>query len=159
MKTNFKILNLFYIIPFLIGVIAPFVSAIIVIELFFVGIFLAFLLGISIIILIANIFVNQKENYFNRYSTMIAFIIPIFIFSQILSSFVVNKVQKFRSDLIIRKIQNKEIEIPSKPKKSFGIEYYKLKNNDFVVEYERGFFVTEKYYDSEKKWKSYGWND
>lgn len=139
--------------------IAPFVSAIIVFEFFFVGIFLAFLLGVSIIILIVNIFVNQKENYFTKYSTMIAFIIPIFIFSQIFSSFVVHSIQRFRSDFLIKKLQNNEVEISSNPRKSFGIEYYKLKNNDFIVEYERGFFVTEKYYDSEKKWKSYGWND
>lgn len=159
MRTNFKIINLVYIIPFLVGIITPFVSAIIVIELFFVGIFLAFLLGISVIVLIVNIIVKKKRNYFTKDSTMIAFIIPIFIFSQILSSFVVHKVQRFRSDLIIKKIQNKEIEIPSKPEKDFGIEYYKLNDNDFVVEYERGFFVTEKYYNENKEWKSYGWND
>lgn len=155
MRINFKKSNLIYIISFLFGIITPFVTAIIVIEFFYIGIFLPFLLVISVLIL----FINKKKNFFSKETTKIAFVLPIFIFSQILSSFIVDKIQRFRSNLIISKIQNKEIEISSTPKKNIGIEYQKLKNNDFVIKYGRGFFVTEIYYDSEKEWKSYGWND
>lgn len=159
MRINFKKSNLIYIISFLFGIITPFVTAIIVIEFFYIGIFLPFLLVISVLILLVNIINNKKKNFFSKETTKIAFVLPIFIFSQILSSFIVDKIQRFRSNLIISKIQNKEIEISSTPKRNIGIEYQKLKNNDFVIKYGRGFFVTEIYYDSEKEWKSYGWND
>ena len=141
-----------------LGIITPFIGYAVVVEMFFLLIPFGIILTISSLLFIINI-TKYKKNVFKQKSTLIFSLLPIFLISQVVSTFAFDKIQRFRSNSIIKKIEEKEIRITSTPTKNFGIEYYKLKNNDFVVQYNRGFFVREKYYDEEKQWKSYGWND
>ena len=90
-------------------------------------------------------------------------ILPIFILSQVLSGFSVDKIQRFRSNRIISELEQIKSESGTLPEKYdliAGIEYIKMRDNEhFVIKYSRGFMVTEKYDSEYKKWRSYGWND
>lgn len=154
---NITLKHLFWIIVIL-GIITPFIGYAVVIEIFFLLIPFGIILMVSLLIFIFNI-LKYKNNILKQKSTLVLFLLPIFLISQVVSTFAVDKIQRFRGNQIIKKIQEKEITINSSPIKNFGIEYYKLKDTDFVIQYDRGFLVTQKYYNKEKKWKSYGWNE
>ncbi|KFC22455.1 hypothetical protein IO90_05845 [Chryseobacterium sp. FH1] len=116
------------------------------------------ILFISIVTFFFNL-IKYKKEVFKKKSTVLLPLLPIFLTSQLISTFTVDRIQRFRSDIIIKKIEGKEIAITLTPTANFGIEYHKLKNNSFVIQYYRGFLISEKYDNEEKKWKSYGCND
>ncbi|MCD4791824.1 MAG: hypothetical protein K8R54_01225 [Bacteroidales bacterium] len=157
-----KILKPRIVLPSIIlfGSIFPFIPYLVVIEFFFLMIPFVIIFFISILILIISLFL--KEISFKK--TMFIFsLLPIFIFSQLLSTTVINKVQKYRSELIIKKIENiKSLNgtFPENYKISLGIKYFKIEDEqNYIIRYSRGFMVTEKYYHNEDKWRNYGWND
>lgn len=155
MKINLKYFRWIIII---LGIITPFIDYAVIIQMFFLIIPFAIILFISIVNFIFNL-IEYKKEVFKKKSTVLLSLLPIFLISQLISSFTVDRIQRFRSNIIIKKIEAKEIIITSIPTTNFGIKYHKLKNNVFVVQYNRGFLISEKYYNEEKKWKSYGWND
>ena len=87
-------------------------------------------------------------------------ILPVFIFSQILSVLTVDKIQKIRSERIIVKIEKDKTvkgELPGEIKFPFGIEYIRMIDNEnFEISYSSGFMGTEKYNSEKRNWKSYG---
>ena len=157
MNKNKKIILLVLIA---IGIIVPFVPTLMAIEMFFLLIPFAIIFGMSLIWLIVS-FLNKNLN--SQKALFIFSILPIFLFSQILSGFTVDKIQKFRSIRIISEIERLKFEngiLPNKFELIAGIHYTKKKNKEhFRIEYSRGFMITKKYDSENKKWKSYGWND
>jgi len=139
---RFKKITLFTI--FSIGLVVPFVSYLTVIEMFFLLIPFAIIFVVTSIYLTVSI-LNKKLN--SRKAIFIFSILPIFIISQLLSGFTVDKIQRLRSSHIISEIEKIKTEtgmIPEKYDLELGIEYIKMKNkNSFVIEYSRGFMVTE----------------
>lgn len=157
MNRNKKI-ALFIII--LIGIIVPFIPSLTVIEMFFLLIPFAVIFVVTLIYLIISLI---NENIHTGKALFIFSILPIFIISQIVSGFTVDKIQRVRSNRIISELKQIKSEngiLPEKYDLIAGIEYIKMKDNEhFVIKYSRGFMVTEKYESKNKNWKSYGWND
>ena len=152
--------TLILFIVFLVGVIIPFIPSLTVIEMFFLLIPFAFIFIATAIYLIVSLL---KKNINSRKALFIFLILPIFISSQLASGFTVNKIQRFRSENMIKeaqKIRTETGEFPEKLNSSVGINYQRLNDkNNFVISYSRGFMVTEKYDSVSERWKSYGWND
>lgn len=157
LRMTIKLKHFIWLIMIL-GIMTPFISHAVVVQMFFLLIPFGIILIVSLPIFIFNI-LKYKKNVRKQQSTLILCLLPIFLISQIVSTFTVDKIQRFRTNQIIEKIREKKMTINSSPIKNFGIEYYTLRGTDFIVQYNRGFLVTEKYYDEEKEWKSYGWND
>ena len=148
------------LIIILIGLVVPFIPALTVIEMFFLLIPFAIIFIVTLIYLIVGL-LNKKLN--NRKAIFVFSILPIFIISQLVSGFVVDKIQRLRSSRIISEIEQIKTETGTFPEKydaTAGIEYIRMKNKDsFVIKYSRGFMVTEKYDSENNNWRSYGWND
>lgn len=157
MNRNNKI-SLFIII--LIGFIVPFIPALTVIEMFFLLIPFAVIFVLTAIFLIISL-LNKKLN--TQKALFLFSILPIFIISQLISCFSVDKIQRVRSNRIIteiEKLKSKTGILPEKYDLIAGIEYIKMQDNEhFIIKYSSGFMVTEKYYSDNKNWRSYGWND
>ena len=153
-----KMILIFVII--LIGIVVPFIPSFVVIEMFFLLIPFA-IFGIATLIYLLVSFANEKMN--SRKALFVFSILPIFIISQLVSGFVVDKIQRFRSNQIIAEIEQLKSEngiTPDEYKLIAGLEYSKLKDDEnYVIKYSRGFMVTEKYYSEIGKWRSFGWND
>jgi len=151
---------LFLIIVFLLGLVVPFIPALTVIEMFFLLIPFAVVLFVTLIYFIVSLLNKAMDSR----KAMFAFLIlPTFILAQLLAGFSVDKIQRFRSKRIIVELEQIKIKTGNFPEEFdliAGIKYTRLKNkNDFLIEYSRGFMVTEKYYSDNGTWKSYGWND
>lgn len=148
------------IIVFLLGLITPFIPAFTVIEMFFLLIPFGLTLIGTLIYLIVTL-LNKKQNL--RKAFFIFSILPTFILSQFLSGFTIDKAQRYRCKKLIddiEKTKNESGEFPKEHETPLGINYTKSENETgFILEYTRGFMVTEKYDSKFKKWKSYGWND
>ncbi len=157
MNRNKKIALLIII---LIGIVVPFIPSLTVIEMFFLLIPFAIIFVVTLIYLIISLI---NENIDTGKALFIFSILPIFIISQIVSGFTVDKIQRVRSNRIISELEQIKSENGILPKKYdliAGIEYIRMKDNEhFVIKYSRGFMVTEKYESENKNWKSYGWND
>lgn len=157
MNKNKKITLLIII---LLGIIIPFIPYLTVIQMFFLLIPFAIVFVISLIYLIVSV-LNKNLN--TQKALFVFSILPIFIISQILSGFTVDKVQRLRSNRIISEIKTLKSETGNLPEKYdliAGIEYIKINGEEnFVIKYSRGFMVTEKYESKYNHWKSYGWND
>lgn len=143
----------------ILGIITPYIDYFVVIQTFFLLIPFIGILLFSLILFITNLFKNRK-NVFTLKSTKIITIIPLFLLAQIISVFIIHKVQRFRSEQIIENLKSNYKYYPQQLPTNYGIKYYKLKDlNEFRIEYERGFFVREVYDSTVKAWESYGWND
>jgi hypothetical protein len=157
MKQNRRIILLSIV---LIGIIVPFVPSLTVIEMFFLLIPFIIIFVVTLTYLIMSL-LNKKRN--TGKALFIFLILPIFILSQIISGFTVDKIQRLRSNRVIselEKIKSKNEILPEKYELIAGIEYIKMKDNEhFTIKYSRGFMVTEKYDSKNKNWRSYGWND
>lgn len=157
MKQKKKIIT-FSII--LIGFIIPFVPYLVVFQMFYLLVPFAITFVISLIYIIINL-VTQNTN--TRKALFVFSLLPIFILSQLVPSFTVDKIQRFRSDRIIskmEKIKSETEKLPEKYELVGGIEYIKIKGEEsFVIKYPRGFMVTEIYQSKHTHWRSYGWND
>ena len=153
-----KMILIFVII--LIGIVVPFIPSFVVIEMFFLLIPFA-IFGIATLIYLLVSLANKKMD--SRKALYVFSILPIFIISQLVSGFVVDKIQRFRSTQIIAEIEQLKTEkgkVPEQYELIAGLEYLKLKDDEnYVIKYSRGFMVTEKYYSENGKWRSFGWND
>ena len=143
----------------ILGFITPYIDYFVVIQMFFLLIPFIVIVLLSLILFIINFFKNKK-NVFTLKSTKIITLIPVFLLSQIISVFIVYRIQRFRSEQIIENLKSNYKYYPQNLPTNYGIKYFKLKDlNEFKIEYERGFFVREVYDSTLKTWKSYGWND
>lgn len=157
MKQKNKAIIFFVVLT---GIIVPFFPYLTIIQMFFLLVPFAILFVATLVYLIASLFsrdINSQRALF------LFSILPIFILSQLLSSFTVDKIQRVRSNSIISDIYKIKSDTGSLPKEYnlvLGIEYIKIKGEEsFVLEYSRGFMVTEKYQSKYNTWRSYGWND
>lgn len=144
----------------LIGVMVPFIQYFVIIEMFYLLIPFAIIFIATLIYLIFSLL---NKDFSSKKGFFIFSIIPIFILSQLASGFIIDKLQRFRSNRIISEIENIKVETglyPDEYNLRAGIEYYKIKTEEnFVIKYSRGFMVTEKYQSKYKHWRSYGWSD
>lgn len=142
------------------GVILPFIPSLVVIEFFYLLIPLIIALVASVLFLLLCVFIKTIQT---KKSIFIFSIIPLFIISQFVSVLMVDKIQRLRSDHVIKKIEQVRKdsgEFPDQDVIGPGIKYKKLDNGKrFRISYSRGFMVTEIYYSDIYIWKSYGWND
>lgn len=154
-----KIVIIVFFLTIIFGSTSPFGDSFVVIEAFFGVIPLLLLLLISFVLIIINSISKNKKIS----DSIISFLIPIFIATQITSTFLVDKLQKFRSESLIEElhlIQKQKKKLPENIETPTGIKYHKIKGEEtFVISFSRGFLITEKYYSDEDKWRSYGWND
>jgi hypothetical protein len=149
----------FAIAIFAFGTIVPFVDYLVVIQTFYLLIPFAILLLGSLIYLIVSLF-NRTMRAEN--SLYIACLVPAFIVSQFISTYAVDKIQRYKAELLIEEIESVTTTggLPTNYDTSFGIKFQKLDNHDnFKISYSRGFMVREVYDSNMKSWKSYGWND
>jgi ABC-type multidrug transport system fused ATPase/permease subunit len=157
MNWNKKV-TLFIIVLF--GLLVPFVPYLTVIEMFYLLVPFVIIFIVTLIYVFASLF---NKNLNSKIAVFFFLIIPIFIISQLTSGFIVDKIQRLRSYKIIseiKKIKNETGRYPEKYDLILGIKYYKIKTKDsFVIEYSRGFMVTERYESENKTWSSSGWND
>ena len=154
-----KIVIIVFFLTIIFGSTSPFWDSFVVIEVFFGVIPLLLLLLISSVLIIINSISKNKKIS----DTIISLLIPFFIATQITSTFLVDKLQKFRSESLIEElhlIQKQKKKLPENIETPTGIKYHKIKGEEtFVISFSRGFLITEKYYSDEDKWRSYGWND
>lgn len=147
-------------VTILIGIFIPFIPYLVVIEMFFLLVPFAVIGIVSLIYLVIS-FVKEKMN--SRKALFRFSILPIFIISQLVSGFIVDKIQRFRSNKVIAEIEQLKSEngiVPDEYELIAGLEYSKMKDDEnYVIEYSRGFMVTEKYNSESGKWNSFGWND
>jgi hypothetical protein len=137
------------------GVVIPFIDYLVVVEVFYLGIPFLLLLFTSLAYLAGRLFL-RKRNEGNR--LFLAFIFPLVICSQFVATYLVGKVQRYRSEEIIRQIKVSN-RVPG-DREALGIKIENdLKSNSFIVSYTRGFMTRDVYDDSSKTWRSLGWND
>lgn len=144
----------------LIGVFIPFIPTLVIFEMFFLLFPFAIFFIVSLIFLIVSIILKNENR---RMAFSIFLILPIFILSQLASSFSVDQIQRLRSTHIITKIEKIKAETGNLPEEyniNYGIEYRKMENKEhFIIMYSRGFLITEKFNSENRIWGSYGWND
>jgi hypothetical protein len=143
----------------IIGIVVPFVPYITIIQMFLIIPF-AILFITTFIFLISSL-LNKNSN--RRKAIFRFLILPAFISSQLLSVFAVDKIQRIRCEKLIKAVEehrSKTGELPDYLKTYFGIEYWRMNDNqNFLISYSKGFMVTEKYQSQYKHWRSYRWND
>lgn len=144
----------------LFGLVVPFVPLLAVIEMFFLLLPFAVITAAALIWWIVSLLIKGMDS---RKALFAFLIIPTFILAQLLAGFSVDKLQRYRSRLIIaelEQIHNETGALPERYDLVAGIKYTRMRNQKhFLIEYSRGFMVTEKYYSETGNWKSYGWND
>lgn len=143
----------------ILGIITPYIDYFVIFQMFFLLIPFACILVFSLALFIINCIIYKKE-VFKIKSTKIITLLPLFLLMQIISTFIVQKIQRFRSEQIITNIEDNGKLFSDSINENFGIKYNKLnKLNSFQLEYKRGFFVREVYDSERKTWESYGWGD
>jgi hypothetical protein len=143
-----------------LGMVFPFIDFLVGIEIFYLLVPLTISLFASIALLIGYLIWNRTRL---KQSILGLFAVPLFILGQILSTWTVNKIQRFRSELVIKEIEgivSLTNQIPNDYHTTYGIEFSKLQtDNQFVIKYSRGFMTTEVYSSEQKTWRSQGWSD
>ena len=135
MKINIKWITFFIIT---LGIIMPFSDYFVAIEAFFLLIPFGAVFLFSFVLFIINLII-YKRNTFSKRSSLIVFVIPLFLLPQLGSVFLVSKIQRIRSENIISKIEN-NIESPNYIDTTFGLKFLKTENeNKYIIEYKRGF--------------------
>jgi hypothetical protein len=143
-----------------LGMVVPFVDYLVIVEFFYLLIPFAilFLASFLCVLICLHLKIKRLKKVLFAFS-----LLPIFILSQIASVLMVNKVQRFRSECIIKEIvyiQKITGKLPDTYAANGGIEYRRGRSRDnFKLIYSRGFMVREIYEHDSKTWKSYGWND
>ncbi len=159
MKCKPNILKVIICVIIILGIITPFVDYFVVIQMFYLLIPFGIILIFSLFVFIANL-IKYKKHICKQNSTIIISLIPIFLLTQVISTFVVDKSQKIRCENIIKSLNQQSKNYPESLNTSFGIKYHKSTiTNNYELEYNRGFLVREIYTSENKKWESYGWND
>ncbi|MBA4054863.1 MAG: hypothetical protein C0490_09140 [Marivirga sp.] len=143
-----------------LGMVFPFIDFLVGLEIFYLLIPLTVSLFASLALLIGFLIWDRAKL---KQSILGIFAIPLFIVGQFLSTWTVHKIQRFRSELVIREIEgivSLTNQIPNDYHTTYGIEFSKLQtDNQFVIKYSRGFMTTEVYSSEQKTWRSQGWND
>jgi len=145
----------------LVGVIVPF-TPLCILEVFFLLIPMKLYALIFIFLLLFGLIRFNKSIIVSS----VRFLLPLVIFvsSQILSCFFVEKYQKFQCNKLIVKLEKyKQInniypESLNNDMTLKGINYRSLENG-YELSFGRGFLVSEVYNSTQKIWESYGWND
>ena len=148
------------VVVFLWGLISPFIPSFIVIEFFL----LMIPLGLIFLGTLAYLIICLLSPRMDTRKAAFAFaIVPVFLLSQLFSGFAVDQIQRFRSRAVvaeIAKVKTQKGAYPESHPISLGITYSKLTNDrGFLLEYSRGFMVTERFDSELNKWESRGWND
>jgi hypothetical protein len=150
---NKKFKIVFVIVIFTFGTIVPFVDYLVVVETFYLLIPFAILFLGSLIYLIASLFImtmNSKNAFY------IACLVPVFVVSQFISTYIVDKIQRSKAELLIKEIEaaiTTTRGLANSYDTSFGIGFQKLDDqNNFKISYSRGFMAIEVYYSSIKSW-------
>jgi hypothetical protein len=149
----------FAIATFALGAIVPFIEYLVVIQTFYLLIPFTILFLGSLIYLVASLFSRTMRS---KNALYIACLVHVFIVSQFISTYAVDKIQRYKAELLIKEIESVTAVggPPHNYDTSFGIEFQKLDNQgNFKISYSRGFMVREVYNSNVKSWKSYGWND
>ncbi|RDC64235.1 hypothetical protein AHMF7616_02847 [Adhaeribacter pallidiroseus] len=98
---NYNKRRLLLFTVFLFGIVVPFIPSLAIIEAFFLIIPFAIIFILTLVYLLLNFFIGNT----NTNKVLFIFsILPTFIVSQIFAVFVVDKVQRFRSEEIIQKV-------------------------------------------------------
>lgn len=147
------------VIAILLGMVIPFVDYLVIFEIFYLFIPLAILFLASIVYLIGWLFLRGR----NSNGLFLACIVPALCGSQLIATYAVDKIQRFRSERLIREMESTG-ETSAKTSADhgtlWGIEIVKVKKSDkFIISYSRGFMVREVYDSDANSWKSVGWND
>ena len=153
-----------FIILSIVGLILPFIPEFALLEVFCLLIPFAIFVFISfcylIITLIRSIYRKKGKT---REALFIFSLIPCFLLSQIGSTFIVGKVQRERSKSLITELESLRQTtgiFPDHYPTYLGITYIKESDqNNYRIEYSRGFLVREVYARDDKSWISYGWRD
>lgn len=149
-----------FLIIFLAGIVTPFIPSLVIFEMFFLLAPFIFIFIVTSIYLIVSFL---KKNIDSRNAMFLFLLLPIYISSQFFSVLIVNKIQRVRSENFIKeikKVKSKIGKFPETVNTSTGITYTKKdREEEFIIQYSRGFLVREKYDSKYDNWKSYGWND
>lgn len=139
----------------LCGSIIPFIDYLVFIQIFYLAIPLVLLLFGSVAYLVGQLFFTKRGT---RGDLFLAFLVPIFISSQFVATYLVDKVQRYRAEQIIKQI-NIADDLPA-DYETLGIAVkIDMRSNSFTVSYSRGFMTREAYNVTSKTWESLGWND
>ena len=142
------------------GLILPFVPALTIIEVFYLLIPFALAFIVSLVCLLISLISTEVNT---RKTLFFFLILPTFVISQFASGVIVNKIQRLRSEKVIKDVDKIYFETKSLPAQyatSLGIHYKRFKDKaGFEISYSRGFMVTEKYNSTDKNWDSFGWNE
>ncbi len=138
----------------------PFIDFLVGLEIFYLLIPLTLSLFASIALLIGYLIWDRAKL---KQSILGVLAVPLFIVGQFFSTWTVDKIQRFRSELVIREIEgivSLTNQIPDDYHTTYGIEFTKLHGDkQFKIKYSRVFMTTEVYYSEQKTWTSQGWND
>ena len=144
----------------IIGSIIPFIDSIAVIQVFFLLIPYLVYFGITLLAFVITL-VKRNEN--RRHALFFLLTLPTFILAQILSIVLVDNVQKLRANQAIDKIEKLKQQhgkYPDDFELSLGIKYFEQKNGEeFKMEYNIGFLISEVYRSETNNWSKRGWND
>ena len=156
--------KVFLVLLFVFGCVLPFVNWLVFIETFFLIIPTIIYLLVTVVVLIVSLFSGRKK--FMRESLMFFLPVVVFIFSQLASTFLIDKLFLYRSQNMIVKVENFKTTNDSYPNDlstlngfHWGIKYQFIDKEHFQLEYSRGFAVREVYSSGSQDWVSYGWND
>jgi len=146
-----------------LGIITPFVPVIHIFEMFFLLVPLFLCFAVCLFVLFFGLISKNRKQ--KKYSLLILNVIILFISTQLLSAYSVNKFQKHRCKKLISNLEIYKIEHKCYPESLSnelnikGIEYTLLTCEEYKLEFERGFLVREVFTNKNKIWNSYGWND
>jgi hypothetical protein len=154
----------FLVALFVFGCVLPFVDGLVFIEVSFLIIPTILFFFITLIVLIVSLFSGKKK--FMGESLMFFLPVVVFIFSQLASTFLIDKLSLYRSENMIAKVENFKVINGLYPEGlttisgfHLGIKYEFIDKEHFQLEYSRGFAVREVYSSGNQEWISYGWND
>jgi hypothetical protein len=154
-QRNFVIISILTL-----GMVFPFIDFLVGLEIFYLLIPLTLSLFASIALLIGYLIWDRAKL---KQSILGLLAVPLFTLGQFLSAWTVDKIQRFRSELVIRELHgivSLKNQIPKDFHTTYGIEFSKPQtDNQFVIKYSRGFMTTEVYSSKLKAWKSQGWSD
>lgn len=144
------------VMAILLGFIIPFVDYLVIVEVFYLLIPLAILFLASMVYLARWLFLRERNNH----GLLFAWIVPALLGSQLVATYSVDKIQRFRSERMIREMESTG-KNPADYSTLWGIEIItKAKDPDkYIISYSRGFMVREIYDSGAKSWKSVGWSD
>jgi ABC-type multidrug transport system permease subunit len=146
---------------FLIGIVIPFIPALHMFEIFILS--MPILICFSMCLLLLPVALISKNKKGIKFLSLFLSLILLFISSQLLSGYTVEKYQKYRCNKLIKELdtfKNTNDYYPENLKKSIiGIEYSLLEKDEYELAFECGFFVTEKFNSKQDKWERRGFND